>query len=282
MVDGNAAAAGAADTAAAGGAAGNVAAGGAAASASWTAELPPEHQTLVGHKQWAGPKDVVHAYANLEKMAGLPAEQLLRLPGDDKPESWAPIYDRLGRPKEAKEYGLPVPEGGDPKFAEAASAWFHEQGLSKKQALGLTEKWNAHVADVVKHQTEASQAKAVAEHGVLKTEWGAAFDQNVGAAKNAAKALGFDAKTIDALEQTMGFAGVMKLMHNLGTKLGEAKFVAGEKPAGFSGAMTPAQAQARITALKADSDFARRLTMGDAVAKAEWQRVHEMAAPPQS
>lgn len=253
-----------------------------AAAPSWTADLPPEHQTLVGHKQWSGPKDVVHAYANLEKMVGTPAEQLLKLPGDDKPESWAPIYDRLGRPKEAKEYGIAVPEGGDPKFAEAAAGWFHEQGLSKKQALGLAEKWNGHVAEVTRQQTEAQQVKNAAEHKALTTEWGAAFEQNVGAAKNAAKSLGFDAKTIDALEGALGFAGVMKLMHGLGTKLGEAKFIAGQPAPGFNGVMTPDQAKARITALKSDSDFARRLTMGDAVARAEWERLHQMAAPQQS
>jgi hypothetical protein len=247
----------------------------------WLTGVSDEQKGYVQNKGWKAPGELLESYVNLEKLRGVPAERLLTLPGDDKPESWNPIYDKLGRPKDAKGYEIAVPEGGDPAFVDAASTWFHEQGLSKKQGAGLAAKWNEHVAAVTKQAEDARVAKNAGEYSALTAEWGAAFDQNVGAATNAARALGFDAPTVDALEKTLGFAGVMKMMHSLGTKLGEAKFVAGGGPGGntFAGAQTPEAAKARITALRADTDFVKRLTMGDAAAKDEWERTHKFAYP---
>src|SRR3990167_6497041 len=58
-------------------------------------------------KQWATPEDAVRSNLNLEKLIGVPQDQILKLPkADADAAEWNPIYDRLGRPKTAEEYAL--------------------------------------------------------------------------------------------------------------------------------------------------------------------------------
>jgi hypothetical protein len=111
----------------------------------------------------------------------------------------------------------------------------------------------------------------------LRKEWGAAHDQNVEIARNAARKLGFTPEAVDALEKTMGYDGVMKFMHGLGSKLGEANFVSSGETQGFNGAMTPAAAKNRIQQLRGDPEFTRRYVAGGATERAEMERLHRMA-----
>lgn len=223
--------------------------------------------------------EIVKGFRNAEKLLGVPADQVVRLPKDDDPKAWGPIYDKLGRPADPKGYDIPVPEGQDSGYADWARGTFHELGLSGKQAKALTEKWNAFVAEKMQAaQTEyANGVKADSE--ALQKEWGAAYEKHLQIAKGAAREFGLDAKTIDTLEQAMGFAGVMKFMHAIGAKLGEDKFIGGGKPGGFGDVTTPEMAQAQIRALRNDVEFTKRYVAGDAAARAEMERLHRYAYP---
>lgn len=233
-----------------------------------------------GNKGWESPERAVESYFNLEKLHGVPPERLVKLPGKDaKPEDWNPVWDRLGRPAKSEDYKLPVPEGQDPKFAAEASKWFHEVGLSPSQAAKLAEKWNAHVNGIGAQSQETYKARLTEEDGKLKTTWGAAYEQNVGKAKLAAREFGVDVGAIDALEQTWGFAKTMEFFHALGSKMGEASFETGGKAGGFNAALTPDQARDRINALRRDPDWANRYMKGGHEERAEFERLHKMAYP---
>lgn len=232
----------------------------------------------VENKQWKGVPDVIESYTNLEKLAKGDPNTLLRLPTTDEPAAWDEVYTRLGRPKTAAEYSFKAPDGADPKFAETAKNWFHEAGVPDKAAAKIVEKWSAHVAELAKAQETAGAAQVETEAVQLKTEWGTAHDANVALAKRAASAFGLDAPTIDKLQAGMGFAGLMKFMHNLGSRLGtDDAFVKGAdgKP-GFT-ASSPAGAKARIAELRADAGFAAKLAKGDADALREWTALHQRA-----
>lgn len=223
--------------------------------------------------------EITKSFRNVEKLLGVPSEQIIRMPKDDTPEAWAPIYDKLGRPTDAKGYDIPVPEGQDTAYADWARGTFHELGLSSKQAKGLTEKWNAFVAEKTQAAQTEYQNGVAADTASLKKEWGAAHEKNLQIAKGAAREFGLDGKVIDALERSMGFAGVMKFMHAIGAKLGEDKFVGSGKPGGFGDVMTPEAAQAQIRALRGDPGFTARYVAGDVAAKAEMERLHKYAYP---
>ena len=246
----------------------------------WLTGASEDVTTYVQNKGWKAPTDLLTSYQQLEKHMGTPAERLLRLPDFEKAEKTEmdQFYNKLGRPVEPKGYDLPVPEGVPTDFAEAAKLKMHELGLTAKQARELAA-WNNEMgATMASKQKEAYSATIAQQSAELKTEWGAAYDQEMGAAKNAAKALGIKPEQIDALEGSLGFANLMKMMSNIGKRIGEDKFVSGDGSSG-SGALTPAGAKARITQLQGDKDWTAKYLSGNVQARAEMERLMQFAYP---
>ena len=234
---------------------------------SWdSAGLDAESMAVVNDRQWKGVPDVVTSYRNLEKLVGVPPERIIKLPGDKDPsDSWNAVYDRLGRPKAATDYKIPLPEGDKGDFAKAMAPIFHEAGLSQAQVQKLAEKTNAHVAEQMKAQTTASNEKIAADLTALKADWGNKYDENAAVVDNAAKAFGMTADHLTALKAAMGPRAAMKFLHNIGSKLGvEAAFVDGGKgnPPGFE-AMTPEIAKGKIEQLKSDKAFTAQFISQD-------------------
>lgn len=235
-----------------------------------------ENRGLTKLEPTAALPEVIKGFRNAEKYIGTPAEQLIRVPKADAPnDAWNDVYNKLGRPSDAKEYQLPIPDGADPAFADWAKGQFHELGLTKTQGEKLASKWNEYVGSIGEQQTAQYQNSVAEDTNSLKAEWGQAFDQNIKVARQAANSFGVDVATIDKLEQAMGFAGVMKFFNNLGSKIGEDSFVSGDSNS--SNVMTPKGAEARIKALMSDPDFSTKYLSGQVEAREEMSRLHKMA-----
>lgn len=218
-------------------------------------------------------------YRNLEKHFGVPAEQLLKLPKDENDkETWNKIYDRLGRPAKPEEYELPVPAGVDDSYAKFISTAMHELGITKKQAQTLAAKQNDFVAKQEAAAATAYKAAIEKQDGELHTKWGDAYDKNTQIAKGAFAELGIKPEAVDALEQVMGFAGVMEFFHGIGSKIGEDKFVSAKGTAGFAGKMSPVAAQARLDAIRNDPALSQKYINGDAALRAEMDTLHGILA----
>lgn len=253
----------------------------AATTTDWTSGFNDEVKGFVQNKGFKDPASVIDSYRNLEKLMGTPKERLLRLPENmDDATAMGEIYTRLGRPQTPEDYKIEVPKDGDASFAKWAQGTFHELGLTSKQATALVGKWNEFATNIQNGMTEKSATEMQAQHDGLKKEWGAAFEQNISIAKRAAAEFGISADVIDKMESAMGFTQVMKLMHTVGSKLGEGEFITnGSRGGSFNGALTPEQARNKIGALRQDNEFIKRYTNGDASAKAEMERLHAMAYP---
>lgn len=247
----------------------------------WTSGLNPESKGYVETKGFKDPGSVIESYRNLEKLMGVPRERLVTIPEkDDDVDGWKNVYDKFGRPSRPDDYKLELPkEFGDEKFTGFLKNTFHELGLSKKQGETLMAKYGEYFGSQVSETKAEMEAAFTADQNALKKEWGAALDQNTQLAKRAATAFGMDAKTIDKLEMALGYSGVMKFMHTLGSKLGESNFVSGEGNGGNFGALTPAGAQSRINALKSDPTFVSKYLAKDGQAMAEMERLQKWANP---
>lgn len=130
-------------------------------------------------------------------------------------------------------------------------------------------------------QQQAFAAQSEQDFAALKTEWGAAFNQNLELGKRAAMQFipgtaDERAATLTALEQSLGTGKLMKLMANIGQGLGEHKVVGGESGQGL---MTPAQATQRIAELKSNKDWASAYLSGDKSKAKELQDLIAMANP---
>ncbi len=248
----------------------------------WTSGMTDDHKGYVQQKGFKDPTAVLDSYRNLEKVIGVPQERILKLPVKEDDPAWGEVYEKLGRPRDAKEYKIDVPkEFGDDKFADWARTTFHELNISKNAGEKLAGKWTEFVQNAQKGRVEAYNNRVNLEGEALKKEWGAAYEKHVSIAKHAASAFGIEGPIIDKLESAMGFSGIMKFFHGIGSKIGESGFVSGGTGAGnnFGNVMTPDAARGRIQALRSDPDFVRRYTAGELGAKEEFERLHKMAHP---
>lgn len=246
----------------------------------WTSGL---NEDLRGYVQNKGFKDVpmlADGYRSLEKFHGVPENRLVKVPEKaDDAAGWEQVFSKLGRPATAKDYKIAMPEkGGDPEFAEMAKGMFYDAGLTQAQADKVSAKWNDYVGSIQNTQREAHNAEFVKQETALKKEWGKAFDQNASIARKACATFGIDTPTAEKIESVLGTAGIMKLFHNIGSKLGEDGLVIGNSRMG-AGALTPAAAQARKNFLLSDPDYVTRYLSKKEPEYSEMIQLHKFISP---
>lgn len=254
------------------------------------AGLAPEHLNLVTERGWKSPGDVMTSYRHLETATGVPPERLIKLPSAKDaadPKVWRDINLKLGMPESADKYVIPVPEGDKGEFANAVKPWLHEAGISQSAATKLATKWNEYTATQTKAQQTATEQRNLTEVTALKQGWGADYDKNAALVDKAAEQFGMTQAHLDAFKSAMGPKAAMEFLHNIGAKIAtEDKSVPGMSGQQGSFAMTPEAAQAKITQLKGDRDFAKLFNSPDVKqrreARQEMDRLHMIAYPCQT
>ena len=225
----------------------------------------PEAKTWAESKGWTKDTDtgiVADSYRNLEKLFGADkAGRTVLLPKDDTDKAALDtIYDKLGKPKEAKDYDVEVPEGADPTFINTAKDWFHKNNLTKTQAKGITDLYKAAELDAVNAVTE----RHATEVEGLQTEWGQKFDEKVEVGKAAVKAAGLTTEHTLAIEKALGPASAAKMFEFFGRNYVEGSPPGNEQRTTPSFAnMNPAQASAKIDQLYQDQNFMARYSNQD-------------------
>jgi hypothetical protein len=221
-------------------------------------ELPADLSGFVQNKGWQSPVDALKSYVNLERLRGVPETELLRIPKENDAAGWDAVYGRL-RPGKVEDYGI---EGADAELL----AKVHEAGLSKQQAQRLAEYLGTRAKTAQEQSEQAKAQRQEADMAALKTEWGGEYDANVEAGKRAARALGWDAATIDKLEDALGTRGVYELAARLGRGLREDGFAGQQGPQSGQSlpfGMTPQAAGARLQQMQNDPAFQARLYHAD-------------------
>jgi len=225
------------------------------AQAPWHGITDPAAATYVTNKGWQSPADVIKSYQGAEKLIGRDPSTLLVMPRADDPAGQRAVFAKLGMPETADKYEFHKTEGGtpNPAYEAWARSTFHELGLTAAQAKTLTQKNNEFVSAQQKEATAAYERTVQADKTALLGEWRGGYERMMNAAQSAVKALGFTGDMVDALEQSMGYAGTMKFFAALGQKMGEDSFVSGTdgKP-GFGAGQTPAEAEAEWNKMKID------------------------------
>lgn len=246
------------------------------------AVVTPWHQGVegfdaetIGHIQTKGwdkldaPKaalQAVKAWKEAERYVGVPANQIVRLPTDANDEpGWKAVWARLGAPADAKDYDFSTVKIGGKDIDAALQETFRTAAASAH----LPKDAATRVAAGLAKYLESSEAAKLAEHTAavekereaLNKNWGANKDVNLVVAKNAAAALGVTPADVEALEKIVGYSRVMEIFRNIGTKIGEDKFVS-NNGGGTPGVMTKEQAVARKAELMKDSAWADRYMKG--------------------
>jgi hypothetical protein len=245
----------------------------------WTTSLNDDLRGYVQTKGFKAPQDVVESYRNFEKLHGVPQDRMLKIPENlDTPEGRA-IFEKLGAPKDPKEYKIEfAKEAADAQAAD----WFrdvaHKNGFTHRQVENFLKAYNERAQTMTKAQMDAHESVIKEADMALKKEWGSAFEQNKSIADQAAIKLGMNETQIKALGAALGPDKALKLLADLGKATGEAGFVTGQTAG--SNMMTPEQAKSEIRGLMNDQAFIARVSRGEPEALKQWNRLNQMASPP--
>lgn len=238
-----------------------------------------ETKTYISSKGFKSPEALAESYKNLEvKLSSRPPEdRTIILPEKMEGDSMKDVWQKLGTPKEWKEYGLEKPSYEAEDYVQRTSEMFQKNNLTKSQALGLAKDYNAMVENQLQVVKEARQNAVKQADLALQKEWGAQYEANINIAKQGTKILGMSAQALDIWEAVDGKESVFKTLQKIGVSVGESTFVAGTQAPAES--MTPEQAQAQIKTKMQDAKFAKKVSKGDTEALAEWNKLNQAAYP---
>lgn len=225
------------------------------------------------------PKDfglkLTELYKGAEKYIGVPPDQVVKLPkADAAPEDLRAFYERLGAPKEAKEYDLSAVK--DQAIADSLRSAMHDRGLTKDAAFAVA----TSVAKALESKTTTDNAlttnKLAEQKEALTRNWGDKYAYNHLQAIEGARRLGISPEGVKALEGSIGYDQVMEAMRKIGANTREDTFV--ERGAGGpAGDVTTVEgAHARKAELMADPNWATKYNAGDPAAKREMSRLNQM------
>ena len=239
----------------------------------------PELKTWTGAKGFKSPETMAESLLNMEKLMGAPKDRLLKLPEKSDDPEWGNVFEKLGRPKTAAEYNIPLPEGDPGVFAGKAKEAMFKHNLTADQAKGLAEWWNAEGAAMQEASENELVMKSDAELKQLHAEWGSLATEKEAIARAAAKEFfNLDGDAMTAVERSMGSRAFMEAMVKIGEKLGEAKFITGDTGEQID---SKTKALQEIETLKKDKDFYAAMTdkkhLKHAESKDRWDKLNQLA-----
>jgi len=242
-----------------------------AAGSPW-GEISDDLKGLAEVKGWQNPADALKSYQQLESYLGADkAGRGVVLPKDeDDQEALAAIYDRLGRPEKAEDYGLAelLKDGEvDENFMGAMAQSMHESGLSKKQAQKMAESYQAQWvaardAQAARHEAEVAEARR--ELSPREQE----------EARRGFRFLELEPQDAAAVEYYLGVKKAAQVLGKIGRALGEDGTVEGAR--GASGS-SPEGAKRRMDERMADPLFSQRYLSGDQAAINEMEELAKAA-----
>lgn len=225
------------------------------------------------------------AQQEAQRFVGAPADQLLRLPTDNTPEAWAPIWKRLGAADTVDGYDFgDVRTDATAPLVDSLRAAAVAANVPVAQAKSLA-------AAVVKFQAdqaaEAERAKAevlTQQKATLAANWGQNAAANMDVARTGAQRLGITKEQLDALESVTGYDKVMELLRKVGATTAEDTFQSGGGGGG-TGAdpalSSVSAAKARFEELKQDQEWLSKWNAGGAKEVREYQALLRAMNPEQ-
>src|SRR6267378_4161532 len=154
--------------------------------APWYQSVTGVDQEIVGHWTNAGwinkkPEEIAleatRSWKAAEKHLGAPASELVRLPKDPKDEAgWKGVWQRLGAPKDPKEYDFsPIKfsdgTAPDDAFVERMRAKAFALNLPKQAALEMAQDFTKYLDEADGSEKIERDAKLLEQTKALKTNW---------------------------------------------------------------------------------------------------------------
>jgi len=246
----------------------------------WKEGLPEEFRSDPNMQHIIDVPALAKSYINAQKQIGA---DKIPVPGKHATEQdWQAIFQKLGNPSSIDEYQIEVPEdaGFDDDMLKSLKETAHKAGILPRQMNQLLSNYAA--AQKVQSEEQSKKDEMAIQKGVdeLKQEWGRAFDQEVGDAKQAIKYLN-NADFNEWLDKSgLGNNPMLIKVFNKFGKLLKEDSIKGQSESG-SGVMTPALAVQEINKIYGNPEhpFFDRKHPNHNNAVDEMQQLNKMAHP---
>lgn len=246
----------------------------------WIDSLSAEDRAYVSVKGWdkegKSPADILKSYRNIERLRGVDADKLVKMPDWSKPESVAEYRAAMGVPADPTGYEnheVATPTGA--LIADPIAKISHRLGLPQALHSELLNATGELVTELFQNESEEISRRNAAQLVDLKREWGTRFEENNQAVSNAIAQLELSDEFVDALKIAGGEAEARRVLARIGTRLGEHKRPS-EGNAGPT-LMTSDVAKAQIKALQGDREFYAKMQSGNVEARRRWDELHSVA-----
>ena len=220
----------------------------------WQSTLPEGYRDEASLKTVNDTKVLAKMFVDTKRMVG---KDTIAVPNDSSPkDEWSEYYRHGGRPDTVEDYGLAVPEGFPPEFADKVfpadriAKWqqrFFDGGVSKKAASQFIAEFANDMLRDMQSAKQAEEAQLTELTSGLSTEWGAAYDQNIHLGNIAIEegtkgSAEFKDRVVAKVQKD---PDLTRLLANLGSKFAEGK------PPDFTNIPTPSDLQTQIDELMA-------------------------------
>lgn len=246
----------------------------------WAGGFKEETKSYVAQKGFKTPEALAESYKHLEhRLSSLPPEnRTIHLPEKMEGDAMKGVFEKLGTPKDVKGYEFQRGEGVNGEFMDFAEGAFLKNNLTKNQAQGVVKAYQEYEQSMMKVQGE-QLANSLKQADVnLQKEWGQHYESNLNLAKQGAKILGLDGKTLDLMERSQGREALFKTLQKIGVSVGESNFVDGQAGSQTT-QLSAEQATAEIKALMQDRKFVKQINSGKKEAIDRWNELNKLAAP---
>ncbi len=226
----------------------------------------------------------VEAQKWIGKTTGTTPDRLVIIPKDASDEAgWQALRDKLGVPRDAKEYDFKDVKYGDGKdidenFREFLRETAGSAKLSKDQAADIARRFVSYIDREAQAEDAAEADMQRAQQEALRKSWGQNYESNKFVAAQAAMKFGLSADMLDALQKVAGYGKVMEGLRAIGQAIGEARYVNGDTSSA-DGIMTREQAAAKLAEYKRDPLWGKKVLSGDVKATQEFNRLTELMTP---
>ncbi len=170
----------------------------------------------------AGLKDVAALAAKARNAESLIGRSVQLPAADAKPEEWAKVYDRLGRPKDANGFefkpvdGLPADFAYDGEREKVFKSDAYAAGLTQKQAALLRDAEVKRNADAFAELQKEVATQAATATAALEKAWGGAKDS-----ESYKAGMGMAARALSGLDRLPGVTGLQKALEGAGVLMAD-------------------------------------------------------------
>ena len=243
------------------------------------ASLEGEDLGFVQNKGWKTIGDMLKSYRNLEKLRGVPENELVRISAEPKEEEIAAVMKRLGAPDNYEDYGIQVNPEDDGPFVKDLLVAMQQAGLTKSQATKLNDAYENSLRGYLEGVQQQVAARDTAQEQEIDKMWGQNAVLNRELCKKVVRTLGLTDEQNNKMKDVFGGPkGQYEFLFKLSPLINEDLGKGMSSPGAKTFTLTLDQAKARRTELMGDTAWVKRYMEGGVAEKEEFNNLNKIIA----